>query len=627
LDSIGKGCQVGKLFAPHHERRVRDQHWFESHLNRVDRLGRPLISVDTPDKVQTEIIDGRLIARIPLLPGCVTPDASYYGLFPTVGKALESSRNIKHLLRLHQVLNHTSSRIARPLEALMVRTVPFVFRNCYARVVPELLPKGLKCFSSNLIENSHKGDDSRGDEGRTLCFYGESMDELTTVPVEFFTMEAWRDYSKLSGGTLLKRLDEEPDALLRAVGTMPSGGLSEWQASVYVVKADFLDRMTTDDWVVTNPQKYNLEQTHNLGTSETKAQQLRKFSHQQSSYAILKAISTGDINSQGVLLTRYFPSTTLKHILMADFVSSAIKRIYFVKASRSEGDFFSQGDRNMLLDLTDFGIEVYCVDPSIKKIFKFTAWQGRDCGLFVPPDRQKHYLQATFLGVYGSNLTAGSQDEVELRLLVQGLKDMREDMDHALIRPGKPLALVTGGGPGAMEIGNRVAKECGILSCGCVVDFSPKDKKSVVNEQKRNPHVEAWMTYRLEKLVERQSEFNLDLPIFLTGGVGTDFEMALEEVRRKVGTQVATPMLLIGPEELFRAKIAPKFMANKKAGTNKGSEWLSNCFYVLQTAQQALKVYRLYFSGKLITGKLGKTYDDGFCVVPKDGPELEQWEG
>ena len=54
------------------------------------------------------------------------------------------------------------------------------------------------------------------------------------------------------------------------------------------------------------------------------------------------------------------------------------------------------------------------------------------------------------------------------------------------------------------------------------------------------------MTYRLDKLVERQAEFNLDFPIFLPGGIGTDFEFALEEVRRKVGSVTITPILLLG---------------------------------------------------------------------------------
>ena len=97
------------------------------------------------------------------------------------------------------------------------------------------------------------------------------------------------------------------------------------------------------------------------------------------------------------------------------------------------------------------------------------------------------------------------------------------------------------------------------------------------------------MTYRLDKLVERQAEFNLNFPIFLTGGVGTDFEYCLEEVRMKVGSVPPTPILLFGPDDYWRDKITSRFACNMKAGTIKGSEWLSNCFYCIQNASKGLK--------------------------------------
>ena len=191
---------------------------------------------------------------------------------------------------------------------------------------------------------------------------------------------------------------------------------------------------------------------------------------------------------------------------------------------------------------------------------------------------------------------------------------MRSEMNHPLLRKDTPLALVTGGGPGAMEVGNRVAKELGFLSCANIVDFRQKDT-SVVNEQKQNPYVEAKMTYRLDKLVERQAEFNLDFPIFLTGGIGTDFEYCLEEVRRKVGAMGASPMLLFGEKEYWREKITTRFECNMRSGTIKGSEWISNCFYCIQKAEQGLKIYRDYFKGTLPIGKNGPIYDDGFVAV------------
>ena len=85
---------------------------------------------------------------------------------------------------------------------------------------------------------------------------------------------------------------------------------------------------------------------------------------------------------------------------------------------------------------------------------------------------------------------------------------------------------------------------------------------TVVNEQKLNPFVEAKMTYRLDRLVERQAEFNLDFPIFLMGGIGTDFEFYLEEVRRKVGSINLTPILLFGERSYWEKKITSNFRCN-----------------------------------------------------------------
>ena len=165
-----------------------------------------------------------------------------------------------------------------------------------------------------------------------------------------------------------------------------------------------------------------------------------------------------------------------------------------------------------------------------------------------------------------------------------------------------------------MAVGNRVAKDLKILSCANIIDFRGKPG-AVVNEQKQNPDIEAKMTFRLERLVERQAEFRLNLPIFLTGGIGTDFEFSFEEVRRKVGAEQATPILLFGTDDYWKDKITSRFQRNLYSGTIKGSEWLSNCFYCVQTAEQGLRVYSDYFQGILAIGKEGPIYKDGFAKV------------
>ena len=94
-----------------------------------------------------------------------------------------------------------------------------------------------------------------------------------------------------------------------------------------------------------------------------------------------------------------------------------------------------------------------------------------------------------------------------------------------------------------------------------------------------------------------------------------DFELILEEVRRKVGASLPTPVILMGNPDYWKEKITSRFQCNLKKGTIKGSEWISNCFYSVQTAKGALKVYHSFFEGTLPIGKDGPIYKDGFKTV------------
>jgi predicted Rossmann-fold nucleotide-binding protein len=276
------------------------------------------------------------------------------------------------------------------------------------------------------------------------------------------------------------------------------------------------------------------------------------------------------------------------------------------------GDFFSHEDRSTLLDLAKFGISTYWVDKSSQSILQYLPKPGKDSGMFVPTHFTETFLRATLFGIYGSNLLDLEFDQ-ELTLLLKGILKMREEVFHPLLNHEIPIALVTGGGPGSMSMGNRVAKSLGVLSCANIMDFKGK-KGSVVNEQKQNPYIDAKMTYRLDKLIERQSEFNLDFPIFLMGGIGTDFEYALEEVRRKVGATQPTPILLFGDPSYWEKKISYRFQCNLESGTIAGSEWISNCFFCVRNGQEGLQVYKQFFSGTLKLGPQGPIYEKGFVT-------------
>jgi hypothetical protein len=82
-----------------------------------------------------------------------------------------------------------------------------------------------------------------------------------------------------------------------------------------------------------------------------------------------------------------------------------------------------------------------------------------------------------------------------------------------------------------------------------------------------------------------------------------------------VGAVPATPILLFGTVDYWQDKVTHRFRRNLKAGTITGSEWVSNCFYCVQTGAQGLEVYRKFFDGTLAIGKNHPYSERGFVVV------------
>ncbi len=605
LQYIEVGAFVGKLFAADERRRVRNPDYIARMFGRADRWGRPLLSLGglhgSKDLILDKV-DGRTIAYLSLQNGRVVYDPSIHGFLPTIGKAMVNKVPVRNLLRLHQEWKVGVPRNIEDAELLLVKTLPLHIRTVFGHVCNELLSQGYKHTSASILQPDTFAS------GDIYELYGKSKRELTDIPLEFYTLEPYREHVFFSDRDQLQVCLEDKTSLFKAFETAP--GTMEEKAAVFIVKGQQMKELKPEDWIVREIHQHEFPGSAH-GTRQ--ALMVERYIEQQPSYPFLKAIDQEVITSQGVLLTRYFPSPLMKRMLLGDNIQRCLKGIYFQYPSQSHQNFFSAEDRAMLHDLDNFAIPVFWVDKDTERVLQYAQKPDRDSGMFVPLAEVDNFLKSTLIGIYGSNLLEGSFEH-ELTRLLQGLQEMKKEMEHELLNKNTPITLITGGGPGAMEVGNRVAKNLGILSCANIVDFRQKDY-SIVNEQKQNPFVEGKMTYRIDKLVERQAEFNLDLPIFLTGGVGTDFEFSLEEVRRKVGSVKATPVLLFGENAYWKEKITSRFKCNLASGTIKGSEWLSNCCFAIQTAEQGLKVYREYFSGTLQIGKEGPTYADGFVTV------------
>lgn len=606
LDHLLIGAKVGKLFAADDRRRVRNPDYLSRVFGRSDRWGKPLLllgGLQGSTDLILDKVEGRTVAYLTLQNGRITYDNSIYGFLPTIAKALTTKLDTRNMLSLHQVWNTHLPRNAEENEILLLRTLPLHIRTVFGKVVNELLSHGYQHTSACVLQPDTQAS------GDIYELYGSSKREVTDIPLEFYTLEPFREHVFFSDRDQLQSSLEDNEAVFKAFKTAPEPISA--RAAVFIVKGEQLLKLAPEDWIVRETHFHELP-----GPSAGARQALivDRYVQQQPAYPFLKSIDDGFITSQGVLFNRYFPSPLMKRMLLSDQVLRCMKRVYFQYPSSTYQDFFSAEDRALLNDLNKFAIGIYWADQTSGKILKYVQKPDRDSGMFVPLNQVDTFLKSTIFGIYGSNLRAGGFEQ-ELRQLLEGLLEMRNEMTHPLLHPRIPLALVTGGGPGAMEVGNRVAKELGILSCANIVDFRHRDE-AAVNEQLQNPYIEAKMTYRLDKLVERQAEFNLDFPIFLEGGIGTDFEYCLEEVRRKVGAVGPSPVMLFGDPDYWRLKITSRYQCNKNSGTIRGSEWLSNCFYCIQTAKQGLEVYRQYFQGTLPIGKNAPVSEEGFVMIP-----------
>lgn len=609
LKLLMEGSFIGKLFAADERRRVRDPDYLFRMFGRADRKGRPLLSLGGYKEQGDLIVEkfqNRTVAFLTLRNGLIEYEPSIFGLLPTIAKALKKPEfKTRELLQFHQKWIEGGHRILEKDTILLVKTVPLHIRTVFARVAEEFLPKGYHHTSASVLQPDTMAS------GDIYELFGSSNQLIDDIPLEFYTLEPHREHVFFADRDQLQASLEDPETVFKAFETAPEP--KDDLAAVFVVKGDQLLNLKPKDWVLRSPHKHEFP---GMVQPNRQVNLVEKYIENQPSYPFLKAIEDGLITSQGILLTRYFPTPLLKRLILSDRVQMCLKQIYFQTPSHDHDQYFSHEDRSLMLDLAKFSVDIFWADKVSGKLLRFVLKPDKDTGMFVPTSLIETFRKATVFGVYGSNLLEGSF-EGELRNLLTGILQMRKEVSHPLLAGETSIALLTGGGPGAMEVGNRVAKSLGILSCANIVDFRAKSG-AVVNEQKQNLHIDAKMTYHLDRLVERQAEFYLDFPIFLMGGIGMDFEYTLEEVRRKVGAAPLTPIMLFGSPDYWRQKITSRFQCNLKTGTIKGSEWVSNCFYCIQKAEQGLAVYQKFFNGELAIGKMGPIYEDGFYVVPDE---------
>lgn len=610
LSHFTEGMFVGKLFAADDRRRVRSMDYLTRLLNKTDTDGYPLLIFGEKYKSERIIDDkenNRVVVEVPLVPGHWVYDEDVSGFLPTIARGWKDPNNsFRQFLFLHQVHKEEERKIPED-QMLLVRTTSMNIRTLFAKVADEMLPEGYKHTTANLISPQRV-------TGDIFEFHGQSQEEIKYVPLEFYTLEYYREHFFYADRDLLQDSLQKPETLFNAFATAPNE-----RAAAFIVKGSQLENLKQEQWIISDPP--NEDGVVIPPKTRKEAAHLKEYIEGHATRVIANAMINEQITSQGIILSTYLPPPLLKNLLLSYKVTRCLKAIYFKTPSQKYGDYFSHNDRSMLFDLARASVDVFWVDHKYNLILKYVLRQGTDFGMFVPVEKEQEFINATFFGIYGSRLKT-SQAAEEIRNLFKGLIEMKGQMDHDMLNPDTPLAITTGGGPGVMSMGNKIAAELNILSVGHAVNFNKPHEDDPIDES-MNAYIQAKMTYRLEALVVRQAEFALDFPIFFEGGVGTDFELMLEMLRTQVSMKVPAPILLFGAPDYWREKISHMYKLNRASGTIRGTEWVSNTFYCVQSCEQALQVYYQYFTNRLAIGPNAPPTEEGFVITEATNKKCE----
>ena len=245
LNYLQPGAVIGKLFAADERRRVRDPDYLSRMFGRSDRRGRPLLSLggmEGSKDLILEKIDGRTVAYLTLQNGKVVYDADIHHFLPTLVKALVSGHQVRDLVRLHQIWKPFAPRNIEDGELLLVRTLPLHIRTVFGRVVDKLLSDGFHHTTASILQPDTK------DSGDIYELYGQSKRELSDIPLEFYTLEPYREYVFYSDRDQLKNCLEDEATLFKAFATAPEP--MEDRAAVFVVKGEQMLKLSPEDWVI-----------------------------------------------------------------------------------------------------------------------------------------------------------------------------------------------------------------------------------------------------------------------------------------------------------------------------------------------------------------------------------------
>ena len=252
------------------------------------------------------------------------------------------------------------------------------------------------------------------------------------------------------------------------------------------------------------------------------------------------------------LVADYLPNL-FEHIeILARLTRVKLRRLVFRKASRLNPFFLSTEAHARLEMYHQLGIDVYWMNDGLHDLFVHTY--KKEHGFFVREEETRRFQTSTILAFYGSAVSMEDGNARAIRELVVRMVEFF----------GPNVALLTGGGGGAMGLANAAAHEKNCLTGASFLELEA---------QPPNTGVDFFNTFTENSRHNRQKWFQVaDFCIFGMGGVGTLEEMGIELCNLKLGIRPRVPYVFFHDsfwkdlrkqfQVMIREKRAPAWMAN-----------------------------------------------------------------
>lgn len=223
------------------------------------------------------------------------------------------------------------------------------------------------------------------------------------------------------------------------------------------------------------------------------------------------------------LVLNFFPNLSEHIEILGRSEKHKLRRLVFKKASRTHNFFLPNSAHAQMETYEKLGIEVYWYNEEMGDLFRHVY--KKSCGFFVRDEKAHRFQATTLLAFYGSGVTLSKAETTSIENLLNSLIGFF----------GSSIGILTGGGPGVMEVATTAARKSHCLTGACFLELEAQEDILEVDYfnsfQETNRH-------------NRQKWFEVaDFCIFNIGGVGTLEEAGIELCNLKLGIRPRTPLV------------------------------------------------------------------------------------